>query len=107
MFGPTIGGILFDIGGKNPQKDTSKCKFFLIIKLLKGFPWPFWVFGGLALFLSILCALFLKDVEGANDEEDLQRDVTWAEVLTAPGVPISIVLMVAAGVGKVSTRKKF
>jgi len=78
MFGPTIGGILFDIG---------------------GFPWPFWVFGGLALFLSILCALFLKDVEGANDEEDLQRDVTWAEVLTAPGVPISIVLMVAAGVG--------
>ena len=59
------------------------------------------------MFLSILCALFLKDVDGANDEEDLQRDVTWAEVLTAPGVPISIVLMVAAGVGKVSTRKKF
>ena len=56
------------------------------------------------MFLSILCALFLKDVNGANDEEDLQRDVTWAEVLTAPGVPISIVLMVAAGVGKVSTR---
>ena len=64
MFGPSIGGFLFDIG---------------------GFPLPFWLFGGFAVFIAIACLFVLKDVSEAFQEADTERDVTWSEVLTAPG----------------------
>ena len=67
MFGPSIGGFLFDIG---------------------GFPLPFWLFGGFAILIAITCFFVLKDVHEAFQEADTERDVTWSEVLTAPGTTL-------------------
>ena len=64
MFGPSIGGFLFDTG---------------------GFPLPFWVFGATALVLAAVSHLFLKDVQEAFEEGANSRDVTWKEILTSPG----------------------
>ena len=64
MFGPTIGGFLFDLG---------------------GFPLPFWVSGGFSLVLSLTCLLLLTELHDEEDEEESDRDVRWSEVLTAPG----------------------
>ena len=65
MFGPTIGGFLFDVG---------------------GFPFPFWISGGFSLVLSIICHLFLKDIPSiSEDEEDSDRDVRWSEIILSPG----------------------
>ena len=78
MFGPTIGGFLFDIG---------------------GFALPFWASGGFSLLLAVASIFLLKDYEEAEDETDRgkARDVSWREILTAPGVPISSLAIICAG----------
>jgi len=77
MFGPTIGGYLYDIG---------------------GFPLPFWIFGGFSLLLAVCCVFLMRKVEEAFEEtaED-QKDVSWREVLTAPGVAVSLSALICAG----------
>ena len=77
MFGPTIGGYLFDKG---------------------GFPLPFWASGGFSLLLSLSCFFLMRNVEEAFEEtaED-RKDVTWREIVTAPGVGVSLSAMVCAG----------
>ena len=67
MFGPTIGGFLFDVG---------------------GFPLPFWISGGFSLVLSIICFVFLKDVQEISIEEESERDVRWSEIILSPGASI-------------------
>ena len=65
MFGPTIGGFLFDVG---------------------GFPLPFWVSGGFSLVLSIICYFFLNDSHSISDDlEESDRDVRWSEIILSPG----------------------
>ena len=78
MFGPTIGGWLFDLG---------------------GFPLPFWIFGGFSLFLSLSSFLLLTDSTDVHDEVEQGKDVTWSQVLSSPGVLVSLVSMVCAGTG--------
>ena len=77
MFGPTIGGYLFDKG---------------------GFSLPFWAAGGFSLLLSFSCIFLMRNVEEAFQEtaEDTQ-DVTWREILTSPGVGVSVSAMICAG----------
>ena len=77
MFGPTIGGYLFDKG---------------------GFPLPFWASGGFSLLLSVSCIFLMRNVEEAFEEtaEDT-KDVTWREIVTAPGVGVSLSAMICAG----------
>ena len=77
MFGPTIGGYLFDQG---------------------GFSLPFWASGGFSLLLSLACIFLMRNVEEAFEEtaEDT-KDVTWREIVTAPGVGVSFWAMVCAG----------
>ena len=76
MFGPTIGGFLFDIG---------------------GFPLPFWASGGFSLLLALVSIFCLDDFEESVDEADSARDVSWREILTAPGVPVSTLNIISAG----------
>ena len=78
MFGPTIGGFLFDIG---------------------GFALPFWASGGFSLLLAAASIFLLKDYEESEDETDggRARDVSWREVLTAPGVPMASLNIICAG----------
>ena len=76
MFGPTIGGFLFDVG---------------------GFALPFWVSGGFSLLLALASIIWLKDYEESEDETDSVRDVRWLEVVTAPGVPVSSLNIICAG----------
>ena len=54
MFGPTIGGYLYDI----------------------------------SVLLSVSCLLLMRNAEEAFQEtaEEQQKDVTWREILSAPGV---------------------
>ena len=77
MFGPTIGGYLFDKG---------------------GFSLPFWASGGFSLLLSFSCIFLMRNVEEAfQDVAEDRKDVTWREILTAPGVGVSFWAMVCAG----------
>ena len=75
LFGPTIGGLLYDLG---------------------GFALPFGVSGGLSLVLSLLCVFCLTDVTGPDDESE--GDVTWLEVLRSPGLPFSLFSLSCASV---------
>ena len=77
MFGPTIGGYLFDKG---------------------GFSLPFWASGVFSLVLSVSCIFLMRNVEEAFQEtaEDT-KDVTWREILTSPGVGVSVSAMICAG----------
>ena len=76
MFGPSLGGALYDLG---------------------GFPLPFWASGALALIVSILSVVLLKD--DANDYESLdsEKKVSWIEILKAPGVLISVFALAFSG----------
>ena len=76
MFGPSIGGALYDLG---------------------GFPFPFWVSGGLAILTSLLALLFLKDDFSRYDRLDSDRQVTWWQILKAPGVLISVFALAFSG----------
>ena len=76
MFGPSLGGALYDLG---------------------GFPLPFWVSGGFAVVVTILAVFFLKVDSNAYDELDNNRKVSWLEILKAPGVLISVFALAFSG----------
>ena len=76
MFGPSLGGILYDLG---------------------GFPLPFWISGGLAIVTSILSLLLLKDDSTQYDNLEDTKKVSWWEILKAPGVLISVFALAFSG----------
>ena len=76
MFGPSLGGALYDAG---------------------GFPLPFWISGGLAVAVSILSWVFLKDDSNGYDDLDNNKKVSWLEILKAPGVLISVFALAFSG----------
>jgi len=78
MFGPTVGGILFDYG---------------------GFRLPFLAIGLLMVVVAILSSLFLEESRMEIESGALLRNVTWKEILSAPGVGVSIFALVFAGAG--------
>ena len=78
MFGPTAGGVLFDYGG------------FLL---------PFAVTGVMMISVSVLSVFFLEDCRSEEEEDGHQISVTWWEILSAPGVGVSVLALMMAGVG--------
>ena len=64
MFGPTVGGILFDYG---------------------GFQLPLLATGLLMVVVAILSSLFLEESRMEIESGALLRNVTWKEILSAPG----------------------
>jgi len=78
MFGPTVGGILFDNGG------------FLL---------PFMTTGLLMIVVAILSSLFLEESRLELESGPHMRNVTWKEILSAPGVGVSIFALLFAGAG--------
>lgn len=78
MFGPTVGGILYDFGG------------FLL---------PFSTTGTLMITVALLSALLLEDLRTSSETERLPRNVTWWQIISAPGVGISIFALMFAGTG--------
>lgn len=80
IFGPSIGGLLYDYG---------------------GFSLPFFAHGSAQLLLAILCAVFLEDdrTPGYESlEEDSQVEVTWLKILAAPGVLLSSLTLCCSGI---------
>lgn len=77
MFGPSVGGILFQLG---------------------GFPLPFILCGGLTLVFMVAAIFLIKDGHDQYEllEED-DRPVRWSEVLSTPGIPISMFSLTFAG----------
>ena len=78
MFGPTLGGALYD---------------------LYGFPMPFWVSGSMMLIVTLVSMFYLKDVESVVDDARVQRKVSWMEIVRTPGVLISAFSLTFAGTG--------
>ena len=76
MFGPSLGGTLYDLG---------------------GFPLPFWASGGLAIVTSILSLFLLKDDSSQYDNLESNKKVSWFEILKAPGVLISVFALAFSG----------
>jgi len=83
MFGPSIGGILYDAG---------------------GFKLPFFFLGGFSLLFAAASTLMFKDFaeekvvdDSASDEEN--SDVKWTQILKAPGVMIGLVAATCAATG--------
>ena len=76
MFGPTVGGCLYDLG---------------------GFSLPFWVSGVIMMFVSCISVLFFKNVNSSNEDLVNHRKVSWVEILKAPGVLISSFALAFAG----------
>ena len=69
MFGPSIGGILYDAG---------------------GFKFPFFFLGGFSLLFAAASILMFKDFakeKGENDidAEEENSDIKWTQILKAPG----------------------
>ena len=76
MFGPTLGGTLYDLG---------------------GFPLPFWVAGGLAVLTSMISAFLLKAKSVKYENLRKSKKVSWSEILKAPGVLFSVFALTFAG----------
>ena len=77
MFGASIGGLLYGIG---------------------GFALPFWVCGGAQLLLLLPCLLLLKDLASSYTSLDADlAPVTWLQVLRAPGVLVTCFALALAG----------
>ena len=66
---------------------------------LGGFPLPFWISGGFSLSLSLASLCLLHDPRQSpySNLDTGHHDVTWAQVLSSPGVAISVFSMVCAG----------
>ena len=77
MFGPSLGGLLFDYG---------------------GFPLPFFVEGGITIGVAAVMLILLKD--DSTEEAAISHDssqVTWIQILKADGVLISFFVLTFAG----------
>ena len=78
LFGPTIGGLLYDLG---------------------GFALPFGASGGFSLILALICVFCLTDVTDLLEEEtEADRDVSWRDVLLSPGLSVSVFSLISASV---------
>ena len=79
IFGPSIGGLLYDAG---------------------GFSLPFWAHGSAQILVAILSALLIKE-DGNAGYDSLDSgatvEVTWLRILAAPDVLLSSVTMSVAG----------
>ena len=76
MLGPTVGGVLFDLGG-----------FFL----------PFAVTGILSVLVSLASFWFLKETQTEDIEEEGAVSVTWRQILSAPGMLVCVAGLLVAG----------
>ena len=78
VLGPSVGGLLYDLG---------------------GFCLPFWVAGGAQFFLLLLTAVFLKDSPDTYTSLDTEEkgEVTWGNLLRAPGVLASFLALCFTG----------
>lgn len=77
LFGPTIGGFLYDLG---------------------GFALPFGASGGFSVLVSLVCVFCLTDVTDLQEDTEADRDVSWREVLLSPGLSISVFSLICASV---------
>ena len=80
MLGPTVGGVLYDMGG-----------FFL----------PFAVTGVMSVLVSLASCCFLKETRTEEREEEGGRavSITWWQILSAPGMMVCVAGMLVAGSG--------
>ena len=71
LFGPSIGGIFYDVG---------------------GFKSPFFFLGGISLLIAILSVVVFQDGDQGEEqgEEQDDVDVAWCGVLRAPGVMMGV-----------------
>lgn len=76
MFGPSIGGLFYEIG---------------------GFSVPFWITGGALLVMSVLLSFCLEDKNDLYTRLEDGGSVTWKQILCAPNVGISLFALVFAG----------
>ena len=68
VFGPSLGGLLYDLG---------------------GFPLPFWVLGSLMLLIAIFSLFYLKDETSSKEKVVVDIEVSWREILSVYDVLIS------------------
>lgn len=76
MFGPSLGGALYQYG---------------------GFSLPFWISGGILIMLVILLVFLLEDKSDLYTRLDEEQTVSWMQVVRAPGVMISLFALSFAG----------
>lgn len=76
MFGPSIGGFLYEFG---------------------GFSLPFWAAGGTLFILMLISVVCLEDKTDQYTTVDGERKITWKQVLASPGVAVSVFGLVFAG----------
>ena len=73
LFGPSIGGIFYDLG---------------------GFKLPFFFLGGISLILAFLSVILFRDVTREDEDDQMKQtsddDVKWLQVLKAPGVVLGL-----------------
>ena len=77
IVGPTVGGGLYDIG---------------------GFSLPFWVSGSTIVFMALMTLLFFKDSKDFETNSDEDKTVKWLSILKLPGVIISFLSVLFAGI---------
>lgn len=79
MLGPSIGGLLYDLG---------------------GFPLPFAVFGGAQCVVILVTMVFLREADSSYSSLDVEEEekVTWKHLLSAPGIPVSCLGLMFAGI---------
>ena len=78
MFGPTVGGVLYDYGG------------FLL---------PFVVTGLMMVTVAVLGMLLLKESRFNTETDGDERNVSWWDIISSPGVAISVFGLMFAGCG--------
>jgi len=76
MFGPSVGGFLYEVG---------------------GFSLPFWVSGGVLLLVCLVSWQCLEDKTDVYDSLDKAQKVTWGQVFRSPGVLVSSFGLIFAG----------
>jgi len=79
MFGPAIGGYLFDFG---------------------GFSSPFFVTGSTTMLLSFVSLLCFKDQGDVDNLNNNVENISWMKILNISGVPVGIFSIVFAGIAK-------
>ncbi|XP_023343269.1 MFS-type transporter SLC18B1 isoform X2 [Eurytemora carolleeae] len=76
MFGPSIGGFLYQIG---------------------GFSLPFWIAGGVLFLINMSAIICLEDKSDMYTRLEEEEGITWKQVLCAPGVGVSLFGLAFAG----------
>ena len=79
MFGPTIGGCLYDLG---------------------GFSLPFFVTGIVMMLLSVVSIFCFSDNKSDKKNNDNAKSISWMDLLKTSGVPVGVFSIVFAGIAK-------